>query len=73
MDKHECIYKWIYDCLILTNSSVFYHDSVRLEVKPLYAAIIKVAKCEYLQFFMYYGSLEDVGKLKRAKFPHCFW
>jgi len=57
-------HKWIYECLMLTGSLVFYHDAVKAEIKPLCQVMDKIVRCKYPQHFLYYDSLEDVGKQK---------
>ncbi|QCD82065.1 hypothetical protein DEO72_LG2g2398 [Vigna unguiculata] len=62
-------YKCIHEYLMLTSSPVFIHEAVQAEVRPLMEAFAMIARCKYPQFFVYYGSSEDVGKLKRFRFP----
>lgn len=62
-------YKWIYECVMLTSSPVFMHEVVRAEIGPLVETFEKIIRCKYpQQFFDYYWSLEEVGKLKRSRF-----
>ncbi|XP_047169486.1 uncharacterized protein LOC124838023 [Vigna umbellata] len=62
-------YRWVFECLMLNDSPIFFSSIVRAEVLALNDVITAMAKCRYPAFFPYFGALDDVSKLKRARFP----
>lgn len=62
-------YKWVYECLMQTDSPVFVHETVKAKTLALVEVVEFLAKSQYPHFFMYFGSPKEVSKLMKSRFP----